>query len=387
MKISKPEARKFLLNYHFIHGAALSGKAGILQYFDRVHTIQYDPLNPVGTNPELVLQARVGNFTPELLHQLLYSDRLLIDGWDKNMGIYQTVDWPYFARYRQHAEQHYGEKVDHVLPHVLQLFRELGPLDAKQIDLNERVIGDWGNSMKVSSLALEHLYRSGKVVIYTRKGTHRTYDLIENHLAPELLTQSEPFLDDNDFYRWQLQRRVESVGLMASGNNDALLGIRGLKAAQRNQGYQELLEQEIIGELQIADLPQTYYYPKVFKKLFKDAVLDQSMVWLGPLDNMIWDRQLIEDVFGFYYRWEVYKPAAQRQYGYYVLPVLYQDRFVARMEAKYDRKDRVLRIIDWWFEPGVNIGDKKMMQAFEQCLHQFVQYLGAEEVDIATPIF
>ena len=68
---------------------------------------------------------------------------------------------------------------------------------------------------------------------------------------------------------------------------------------------------------------------------------------------MLWDRKLIEALFGFQYSWEIYTPASKRKYGYYVLPVLYGDRLVGRIEPKADRKANSLTVQNIWFEPGV----------------------------------
>ena len=91
-----------------------------------------------------------------------------------------------------------------------------------------------------------------------------------------------------------------------------------------------------------------------------------AAAFIGPLDNLIWDRDLIRWLFDFDYTWEVYKPAAQRKYGHYVLPVLYGDRFIARVEPIFDRKARVLTIVNWWWEAGVT-PDDALVAALAEC--------------------
>lgn len=89
MKITKEQARQFILVHQkIIPARKLLGKEGVLEYIRRVGCIQFDPLNVVGHNPYLVLQSRIKNFKPEYLRELLYSDRKLLDGWDKNMAVY-----------------------------------------------------------------------------------------------------------------------------------------------------------------------------------------------------------------------------------------------------------------------------------------------------------
>jgi len=107
--------------------------------------------------------------------------------------------------------------------------------------------------------------------------------------------------------------------------------------------------------------------------------------FIGPLDNLIWDRDLIRWLFDFDYTWEVYKPAAQRKYGHYVLPVLYGDRFVARVEPIFDRKARVLTIVNWWWEAGV-APDEALVAALAVCLAAFGRYLGAEAIRLGEAV-
>jgi hypothetical protein len=106
---------------------------------------------------------------------------------------------------------------------------------------------------------------------------------------------------------------------------------------------------------------------------------DPAASFIGPLDNLIWDRDLVCWLFDFDYTWEVYKPAAQRKYGHYVLPVLCGDRFVARVEPTFDRKARVLTVANWWWETDVE-PDDAMLAALVECLAAFGRYLGAKDV-------
>lgn len=107
----KQEAgQTFLLQHQgLIAGGLPGGKTGIYEFVRHVGCIQYDPLNIAGHNHELVLQARIPGFIPAQANELLYQDRLLIDGWDKNMSIYCTEDWPCFQRLREAASGHHQE--------------------------------------------------------------------------------------------------------------------------------------------------------------------------------------------------------------------------------------------------------------------------------------
>ena len=79
---------------------------------------------------------------------------------------------------------------------------------------------------------------------------------------------------------------------------------------------------------------------------------DPGVAFIAPLDPLAWDRDLLLRLWGFDYRWEVYVPAAKRRWGYYVLPLLYGDRFVGRIEPRIDRRSGTLRVLGLWWEVG-----------------------------------
>ena len=150
LRLSRAEARRFLLAHqHLWPPRALAGKAGTLDFIRHVGCIQYDPVNLVGQNPELVLQARVADYTPALLAELLYTDRRLVDGWDKQAAIYLTEDWPYFARHRAWARRDHGDPSNPpmaIADAVKDAIRARGPLCSADLGHNDTI--DWGGACR-----------------------------------------------------------------------------------------------------------------------------------------------------------------------------------------------------------------------------------------------
>ena len=103
------------------------------------------------------------------------------------------------------------------------------------------------------------------------------------------------------------------------------------------------------------------------------------MRFLAPLDNMLWDRKGIQHIFDFVYSWEVYKPEAARTWGYYVLPVFYGDRFVARLDSRLEKG--VWTLARWWWEPDI-VPDADMLDALRLAGENFLHYLRATDVHI-----
>lgn len=106
----------------------------------------------------------------------------------------------------------------------------------------------------------------------------------------------------------------------------------------------------------------------------KNQVTDSYCRFIAPLDNIMWDRQMLEMLFGFTYRWEVYTPVAKRKYGYYVLPVLYNGQFIARFEAKPIREAREFIVKNWWWEPEVEPNDE-MREMIVNEMTRFAEFL------------
>jgi hypothetical protein len=401
MQISKAQAVRFLLRRHHLSPPRrLNGKDGVISLIRRLRCIQFDPLDKAGTNPLLVLQSRVANFTPELLEELLYRDRLLIEGFDKNLSIYHREDFPAFAREREAADARFlapGSPVLDALPAVRKEIRQRGPLSSQDIHLNERVDWPWAPA-RLGRAALESLYFRGELVIHRREKRRKHYDLSERHLPATLLEKTDPFACDEDYLAWRVERRIAGIGLVPDRPGDAWLGIRGLSSRVRSEILERLHAEGRAAAVEIEGSSCAWYAPADELPLLREAIgggegeaaasnsasgrnaENPEAAFLAPLDNLLWDRRMIEELFGFSYRWEVYKPAAERQYGYYVLPVLYGDRFVARFEPERSAERNVLWIKNWWWEPDIE-PDGTMRAALRSAFTQFLNYLGVEAIE------
>ncbi|WP_256760440.1 winged helix-turn-helix domain-containing protein [Cohnella sp. WQ 127256] len=377
--ITKSQARKFLLMYHGLYGEfEFRGKEGVLAYIQRVGCIQYDPLNVVGTNPELVLRSKVEDFDRGMLSELLYTDRKLIDYWDKCMSIFSVEDWPHFSRLRDH----YGawcRSNEVVVERVRSEIESRGALCSGDLEDNEKVDWAWGPT-RLSRAALEGMYHSGRLGVHHKAHTRKYYDLTERLIPEEILSEQDPFATEEHYYAWFVLRRIGSVGLLWNRPSDAWLGIRGLKSLERNEAFARLVGEGRILSVKVEGLQHPLYMRSsdmgIMEKVLSDDRPNERASVLAPLDNLIWDRQLIRELFDFEYRWEVYKPAAERKYGYYVLPVVFGDRIVARFDPVKHRKNSPLAIHNWWWEEGVDSDDVRMVESIERCLERFALQLG-----------
>lgn len=387
--ISNEMARNFLINYQNLNGyGSLEGHDGVITYMSKVRCIQFDPLNVVGRNPDLVLQSRVKNYCGNVLFELLYEDRKLIDGTDKVLSILLQEDYLNMTRIRKATvEELMGilakrgslEALE-ILDEVKEIIRNYGPQPANKINIGGKANdGRWGHK-KLSSAALDYLYHSGQLGIRTKQKTQKVYDLSENLLPEELLQGSDPFLTERDFLKWYIKRRVGSIGLVWNKNTGAWVGQYIYNQNPRTEILHELVEEGELLAYQIENSKEIYYMRKEDVCYLDKNVENNIVQFIAPLDNLIWDRGMIEELFHFKYSWEVYTPIQKRKYGYYVLPVLYKNQFVARFEPEKNRSDEPLRIKNWWWEPGVII-TKDMVDAIEDAFYRFSMYLGIEMME------
>jgi uncharacterized protein len=391
MQITKQQARRFLLAYQGLlppHG--FQGKAGILDFIRHVNCIQFDPLDIVGHNSDLVLQARVKDYKREMLRELLYEERKLLDGWDKMMAIYPVEDWPYFRRWREAFVERRSrnvEAIDAILPKVREALERRGPLSARELEVGEAVEWDWGWPASLARAALESMYFWGELVIHHRVHTRKYYDFAQRLLDPALLNTPEPNPKENVYQDWYVRRRIESVGLLWNRAGEAWLSMDSIKSPQRKQAIERLLKRGEILQVQVEGIADSFYLLSEDEERLKEAVEmgegRMKAVAIAPLDNVMWDRRMLKELFDFDYRWEVYVPAGKRRYGYYVLPVLYGDQFIARFEPVRDSKRGVLSIKNWWWEAGVE-PSPEIQDALVKFMAGFREYTRAQSLEVAA---
>ena len=383
LTLNKDQARRFLIRYqHLSDAEGLRGTNGVETYMSQMGCIQYDPLNMLARNADLVLQARVRDYRPEMLFSLLYEKRSLIDGWDKMMSIYPATDWPYFRRVRVRRGAETIATLGHrrqteALSHTdscLAALSEAGAQMPKGIKLGAAEPGSWGHR-NLSSVALDYLFHVGKVGVSTKKNVNKVYDLIERLLPAEILAHPEPFATEHDFLKWYVYRRIGSIGLLWNKNGGGWLASFLGNKKERQQLLDELLSEGSIRCVAVEGVTEPFYIrTKDVDLLDCDDQTLAAVRFIAPLDNLIWDRAMLSTLFDFDYTWEVYVPAAKRKFGYYVLPVLHGERFIGRFEP--EKSSTHMRIKNWWWEDGVEIDTElierilREMERLAACFHK-----------------
>ena len=393
LTISRSQACRFLLAHQFLlPPRQLNGKAGAVEIMRRLGCIQFDPVNVVGWNPDLVLQARLSDYRSGMLDDLLYTDRLFWDGFDKVGSIYLAEDWPHFSRRRLHAVDNVRfteEEPKRLEPLILEKIRSIGPISSLDLEDQTRIGGYWGFPIRVERAALENLFIQSRIGIHHRKGTRRYFDLVENLLPAEVLNAPDPHPSQEAYHDWHVLRRVGSMGLAHPGAGERWYGILGMMTPERTKTLARLIERGEMLPVAVEDLPGQTYMLRACDKPLLDSVdslphIEPAVTFLAPLDNFLWHRDMLRKLFDFDYTWEVYTPAVKRKYGHYVLPVLYGERFIARAELLYERKNPGLVLRNWWWEAGIT-PDEPMEAAIADGLTHFARYLGAAHFRLEAP--
>lgn len=387
--ISKEELRKFLVVYQGLYSNnTFIGEEGIKEFVKRVGCIQYDPLNVVGRNADLVMQSRIENYDAEIMNDLLYNKRDLVDGWDKMMAIYSAEDWPYFKRVRLERKQEveevlkYRNSIDAIkyVDIVKEYVEKNGATTPLKIDLGSVEKGVWGHG-KLSSATMDYMWNMGMLGIKEKKNTQKKYDLIERLLPKEIVYSPDPFQNDDEFYKWYFKRRIGSIGAYWDKTGEGWLGNYLYKKSLRKRILNELVEEGELILIKVENLEENFYLRREDMSIFNnsDLINENNVRFLAPLDNIIWDRKLTRDIFDFDYTWEVYKPVDKRKYGYYVLPVLYGDKIVARFEPELHRGNEPLVIKNWWWEDNFKITDD-CIDTVKEAVDRFYKYLKADGI-------
>jgi len=200
-------------------------------------------------------------------------------------------------------------------------------------------------------------------------------------VPPELVRQRE---SQEDALRHRLLSRYRAVGLLAGQASADIIYSTGT-VKDRARWVAELVDSGTLVPVIVEGIRQLRYSLAEERPLL-EATASRSrrspaLTFLAPLDSLVWDRRLLRELFGFDYTWEVYVPAAKRRHGYYVLPLLFGDRIVGRIEPRLDRRTGALAVVGVWFEPSFEpMEEPHFVPALATAVHAYREFVGAQSV-------
>ena len=337
--ISPDQARAFLLRRPGGLYTAQGMPDHPLLLVEQIGILQVDPVSVVAANHHLIARTRVPGYLLSHLDDALYRDRALVENFHSIHAILPMADWRFYDRRLGPAtrmEQVHPEIMRQATDRVLGEIGARGPLAARDfMDEDDRTPMEYGwGTTRRSQVALQTLLRRGSLMVHHREGTQRFYELTERMLPPDV--DATPVTDTERTLHYA-QRNVTYAGLA--------MGTGGIRPAIAAGDAVPLAVEGIRATFYIAPNHLAF-----LASVMPITEAERRAVILAPLDPFVWDRKRLAALWGFDYTWEVYVPAAKRKYGPYTLPVLWGDRFVARLDPSLDRKRRVLRVKNLWFE-------------------------------------
>ena len=357
-----------LVNYHFAPRSAQ-------EVFEHFGSVQFDPLKPLGANHDLVLQARVAAYRVDDWQELAYKERFIYDAWDKQASLVLTKNWPLQRIYHVWHKEYWQKRVLDAYPQAVDIvlgeIRERGPLGSNELDYQVQE-SSWHGSWygpKVGKNILRALWHTGVLATHHRNNGRHIYDLAENVIPSEYLAQ--PPIPTEAAERALVWQRHKAVGLLRPGASADIWSME-VSSANRRAYIADLVAEN---ELLAVNLEGKEYY--AVPALFTAKRIEKRMIFLAPLDQFVWDRVALKYIFGFDYVWEVYKPQKLRKWGYYVLPVLYGDRLVARFDSRC--KDGIWELYKWYWEPGTELNNE-ILEHLSLAIASFKKYLGATKI-------
>jgi uncharacterized protein YcaQ len=357
------EARDFLVGHHGVRGQRLpKGAAGVRALLAQLRCIQLDPLDVIGTNADLVALARVDGIARGDVYRHLLPGHAF-EHFAKERCLLPAAAFPY---YRDHAAEAPWWRLSvrlqrlppGVVEKVLEEVRARGPISAAELTHHGHVEAldwsGWKGTGRATSMALEVLWTRCQIVVCGRGPKGKLYD------APERALPQVARAPSGDFHRWALLERVEAAGLLARASG-AIWSM--LWETRTSPLPDQLVAEGLIEEVRLPGSPRTYLAPRGFRDR-RHGRADDRMRILGPLDPLLWDRELVRRAFGFDYVWEVYKPLKLRRWGWYVVPLLQRGQLVGRLEASVQKHS--LRVKKVWPEPGRALDRDALVAALER---------------------
>ena len=338
----------------------------------RLSCVQLDSITAVERSHRITLGSRVGAYPRETISRLLGRGRIF-EYWAHEACLVPVEEWPLFRSRMTHYHPWRGDVVaEHpeLAEEVRAAIRERGPLTSRDFE------GKGGGGMwnwKPAKMVLESLWNAGEIVIAGRvAGFQRLYDLAERVIPRELLEAPVPDASTRD--RELTLRAVRARGALTEAGIVEHWRLRGGTARIRPH-VDALVSDGLLERLRMADGGDVL----VAAGMNLDPSRPTASALLSPFDNLLWDRPFARRALGFDHLIEVYKPAPQRQFGYYVLPFLWRDRIVGRADLKTERGDGTLVVKALHLEAGVR-RSAALDDAFERALERLRRTIGLEAV-------
>ncbi|WP_447512174.1 winged helix-turn-helix domain-containing protein [Acinetobacter pittii] len=347
------------------------GMDGTLQAIEHLGYVQIDTISVVERAHHHILWSRVPDYDLSHLNSLV-GERQIFEYWYHAASYLPMKDYRYalpaMMSVRNGESRYFNRGDQHLMNEILARVRAEGKIRLRDIDKNnKKSLGNWWNTGP-GRRAFEQLYMQGDLMICERNGMEKVFDLTERCL-PENIDLSMPTLYEYAQYLFNNTLRAHGAftwkQLVHLKKND-------LKETMRVV-LKEHIDAGVVSAIKLEKGQMLYVEVAAMEQ---KVSTDFGLKILSPFDNSFIHRDRLASLFEFDYRIECYVPAAKRVYGYFCLPILYQDELVGRVDCKAHRSIKELEVISLHLEKTVKNKELfffeleqelKRFAAFNQC--------------------
>jgi uncharacterized protein YcaQ len=391
-------ARRFILGKQGLWpGRRWRGLKGAEQAMRAMEYLQLDPLQIAARSQDIQLHSRVLDYTPGMWETLAYQKRRFFD-WGGWLAARPMDELPHLrVVMRRERDGGYGDPRicrmarDHAdaIAEMRAILRERGAVNNRDFEMAARTRTQSYRGRKDSALALYYLWRTGEVMIHHRENFERVYALTETVAPKHLIRES----DEAEADRFLIKKEIRFSGLSRLNRTQDSF-FRGEPDRAARKMLKAMLADGDVIEVQVEGWKAMHYALPGDARLLRDlsagrvpkawapleTTTTDEVVFLAPLDPVS-ARGRAKVLFDFDYVWEVYKPAEQRKFGYYTMPVLWGDRLVARFDSKFERTSATFVILGLWLEDKALGKDEPFAEALAGGFARFRTFLGASKLD------
>ncbi|MGA0419779.1 MAG: winged helix-turn-helix domain-containing protein [Phycisphaerales bacterium] len=382
-------ARRVLLRLQALDGPRpRSSPRAVERLVDRLGYVQVDSINVLDRAHDRILATRLAGYRPEHLRKAIEQHRSLFEHWTHDASVV-PVGWVrhWKHRFRRHAStprndewwrRRFGPDPQATLRRVLQRLRREGPLRTRDLERPERHRGGAWWNWHPEKAAVEHLWRCGRVAIAGRENFEKVYDLFERVVPRSADRSSSP----SAHLSWACREAMTRLGIATAAEVAAFF--EAVPVAEARTELSRMARRGEIVEVLIDSCDggrSTAGFARTDWARFAGPIDHDAFLPLSPFDPVVRDRRRLARLFGFEYRFEAFTPAPRRRHGYYVLPLLDGDRFVARIDPRFDRAAGELLVRGPWWEPDVPRDRRRL----EDALDRLAEQIGADRWRLERP--
>jgi uncharacterized protein YcaQ len=387
IKVSKQQARKFLLAGSLLRFKP-DRKAKPVEYehIAPLECIQLDALRIVERNQDLVLHNRFENYKPPMLRDIAYDKRRMIEAFFNAFCFVPVEEYRFHRVKHRQLIKRFGAWPDQFKKEFRLIKREikkLGSLPASHFQTDEKIEHGFGGAVKKTTAAIDILWYSGEIVTDRRENGKRFYNFPRNVL-PDSVNLKTP--TQKQFEDFMLRKHLRTYHL-GDIKYFRFANMR-LKVAERKKLIEPYFKKGLILPVEIGNIRNRFFIMNdSLDELMNSQTVkaDGRVRFMAPLDNLLFNREVIEDIFDFEYRWEVYAPKAKRKYGYYVMPILYNFDFIGRIDPKADRENSTLIFNLIQIEENVKQTDK-LVTEIAKAAKRLAKFTGLKNIVILKTI-